>query len=325
MLEHFLFLDKLNIAEAVGSEGNSLTEPVILTVGNIKKSENLALKTFVEFLASVQLILEWGRSGKNQTFDVALVISNEVLHWHFTALSDICVTLLNSLTGESHRRLTSSSVLFGELHGHALEDLSVASLESTEKYTITIHDNESELLIIFEKSVKGFSVERVLALVLENVNGLEGLDINHNFFLWLSVFHHDDSAENAKTVLRSIFVQLELFFARGDSRLDRLTGLTRLNVVGTCQFLTEHGTDLLDGFLGRDVQSHKWSTISKKGALVRNFENWSDFAILTPWTCRETLSISWPSTFRFAVRRSWSYLNFQPFLEKHYLLFKIIV
>jgi hypothetical protein len=74
-------------------------------------------------------------------------------------------------------------VLFGELHGHALEDLSVASLESTEKYTITIHDNESELLIIFEKSVKGFSVERVLALVLENVNGLEGLDINHNFFL----------------------------------------------------------------------------------------------------------------------------------------------
>jgi len=58
VLEHFLFLDKLNIAEAVGSEGDSLTEPVILTVGNIEKSEDLALKTFVEFLASVQLILE---------------------------------------------------------------------------------------------------------------------------------------------------------------------------------------------------------------------------------------------------------------------------
>jgi hypothetical protein len=148
-------------------------------------------------------------------------------------------------------------MLFGELHGHALEDLSVATLEGTEKYTITIHNNESKLLIIFEKSVKGVSVEGVLALVLENVNGLEGLDINHNFFLGLSVFHHDDSAENAKTVLRSIFVQLQLFSARGDSGLDRLTSLTTLNVVGSGKFLGKHGTDLLDGFLGREVQRHK--------------------------------------------------------------------
>jgi hypothetical protein len=145
-------------------------------------------------------------------------------------------------------------VLLGQLHRHALEDFSVASLESTEKHTITIHDNETKLLIVFEESVERISVERILALVCEDVNGLERLDVNHNLLFRLSIFHHDDSTENAETILRGTLVQLELLFARSNCRLHRLASLTTLNVVSSCQFLTKHLTDLDDGFLGRNVK-----------------------------------------------------------------------
>lgn len=113
LLQHFLFLNEFDIAEAVCGKGDSLTESIVLSVGDIEKSEYLGRKTFVEFFTASQFILERGRTGEYETLAVNFVISDEVLDRHFAALADVSVTLFDSLTSESHGRLSTSSVLLG--------------------------------------------------------------------------------------------------------------------------------------------------------------------------------------------------------------------
>lgn len=69
-------------------------------------------------------------------------------------------------------------MLLWELDLHTLEHFFVVTLESGVENTVTIDDNESKLLVIFQKGLEGLSVEAVLALVSEHCLRLEGLQVN---------------------------------------------------------------------------------------------------------------------------------------------------
>ena len=97
--------------------------------------------------------------------------------------SDVVMSLLLSETGESDSRLTTTTVLFGELDLHTLEHFFVVSLESGVQHTVTIDDNESELLIVSQQVLEGLGVEAVLTLVSEYSLRLEGLKINSDLLV----------------------------------------------------------------------------------------------------------------------------------------------
>lgn len=176
---------------------------------------------------------EIGTSGNDDTLDVGHVIGDEVLGGELTALDDVEMALLFSETSETHSGLSTSSVLLGQLHGHSVDDFLVHTLEGSEHDTSTIDDNEAEFLVILEEGEKRLSVETVLALVSELVNGSEGGDIDLDFLLSLAVLHEDDTTEEAKTILGGVFVQLEHLTGGGDSLNYGLARLSRLDTLGT--------------------------------------------------------------------------------------------
>jgi len=118
---------------------------------------------------------------------------------------------LFSDTGKTHGGLTTTSVLLGQLHGHSLQDLLVVSLQSSVEHTITIHDDESELLVVLQERLEWLSVEPVLALIREHSLGHEGLKVDRHLLFRLAVLEHDDTAENDETVRWVGSVQLQFF------------------------------------------------------------------------------------------------------------------
>jgi len=91
-------------------------------------------------------------------------------------------------------------VLLWKLDWHSLEDDLVGTLEGGEEDTITIHDDETELIVIFEKSEERISEESVLALVCVSVEWLVGLQVVSDLLLSLVVFHENDTTEEDQTV-----------------------------------------------------------------------------------------------------------------------------
>jgi hypothetical protein len=110
-----LLLNELDVAERLGSELDSLVEPVLTTVRHINNLDNLRDKTTVEQIGRVELRLEVGRSGKNESLNVDLVVGDEVLHGVLSNLPDVVVTLLHTETGETKGRLSSATVLLREV------------------------------------------------------------------------------------------------------------------------------------------------------------------------------------------------------------------
>ena len=91
-------------------------------------------------------------------------------------------------------------MLLWKLDWHSLDDDLVGTLEGGEEDTITIHDDEAELLVIFEQSEEGLGVEGVLALVSVSVEWLVWLQVVGDLLLGLVVFHKNDTTEEDKTV-----------------------------------------------------------------------------------------------------------------------------
>ena len=99
------------------------------------------------------------------------------------------MALLFTKTSETDRRLTTSTMLLGQLHRHSLDDLLVVTLEGGKKHSVTIDDDETKLVIVLEEGEKRVSEESVLALVGEDVDWSEGLKGNLRLLLSLAVFH----------------------------------------------------------------------------------------------------------------------------------------
>lgn len=110
-----LLLDELDVAESLRRQLDGLVETVLTTVGNIDDLDDLCRKTVVKHVGGVKIVLEIGGTSKDETSDVDLVGSDEVLHSQLGNLSDVVVTLFVSQTGETESGLTTTTVLLGKI------------------------------------------------------------------------------------------------------------------------------------------------------------------------------------------------------------------
>jgi hypothetical protein len=88
-----------------------------------------------------------------------------MLHRKFGDLSNVIVSLFITETRETKRGLTTSSVLFGEIDGELVDYFTCVACEGAEECAITIHDDEPEFLIGFQKLGERFGVELVIAKI----------------------------------------------------------------------------------------------------------------------------------------------------------------
>lgn len=122
-------------------------------------------------------------------------------------------------------------MLLGQIDGETLNDLTSVTTESTEQGTVTVHDNETELLVSLEQFTQCLSVELVVTKVERSVDGLERLEINVNLAL-LSFRCDNFTTVHDKPIGRDLVVKLETLLSGGNGRQHGETVDTRLNVGG---------------------------------------------------------------------------------------------
>ena len=226
-----LLLDKLDISESLSSEFDGLVEAVLTTVRHINDLDNLGLEALVEEIGLVEIILEIGGTSKNDTSNVDLVVGDEVQNSQLGNLADVVVTLFLTETGETQRRLTTTTVLLGKIDAELLNDVSGVSTQRAEQCTVTIHDNETELLVRFEQLTESLGVELVVTEVQRGVDWLERFEVNVNLSL-LSFRGDDFTAVDNEAIWRDLVVELETLLGRGNRREDGQAIDTGLDVGG---------------------------------------------------------------------------------------------
>ena len=87
-------------------------------------------------------------------------------------------------------------MFLGKLDSNFLEDFSVVSLKGSIESTVTVDNDETELLIVLEKTTQRAGIELISAIVERLIDWAEGLNIIVYFLLGLSVFHQDDAAKD---------------------------------------------------------------------------------------------------------------------------------
>jgi hypothetical protein len=122
-------------------------------------------------------------------------------------------------------------VLLGQIDGEPLDDLTSVTTESTEQGTVTVHDNETELLVSLEQFTQCLGVELVVTQVERSVDGLERLEVNVNFAL-LSFRCDNFTTVYDKSIGGDLVVELETLLGRSNGRQHGETVHTRLNVGG---------------------------------------------------------------------------------------------
>ena len=71
-------------------------------------------------------------------------------------------------------------------------NISRVTSQSAKETTVTVHDNESEAVVVCEQVRKGLGVEFIVTEVQGGVDWLEGLEIDCHFFL-LSLVRHNST------------------------------------------------------------------------------------------------------------------------------------
>ena len=94
-----------------------------------------------------------GRTSQNETFHVWFIIGDEVLGGELANFAHIVVALFFTNTRKTKSGLTTTTVLFGQLHVHPLQNFFVVALEGGVEHTVTIDNHEAELLVV----VKNFA------------------------------------------------------------------------------------------------------------------------------------------------------------------------
>ena len=122
-------------------------------------------------------------------------------------------------------------MLLGQINGQTLKDLTSVATESTEQSTITIHDNETELLISLEKLTQCFSVELVVTKVEGGIDGLERFEVDVNLAL-LSFRGDNFTTVHDQSIGRDLVVELQTLLSRGNGRQHGKSVHSRLNVGG---------------------------------------------------------------------------------------------
>ena len=113
---------------------------------------------------------------------------------------NVVVALLLTDTSETQGGLTTATVLLRQLHLHALKDFLAVALESGVEHTVTVHNDEAELLVVFEESGEWRRLERVLAAVGESSDWLERLQIDCYLLFGLAVAEFNHTAEEHQAI-----------------------------------------------------------------------------------------------------------------------------
>ena len=84
----------------------------------------LGLQPSIEQVAVLKIVLEFSRSGENYASHVDSVFSNEELCAKFCHFCEIIVPFFQTKTSKTQSRLTTTTVLLGELHAEFVDHLS---------------------------------------------------------------------------------------------------------------------------------------------------------------------------------------------------------
>jgi hypothetical protein len=126
-------------------------------------------------------------------------------------------------------------VLLGKIDLQTLEDLTGVSTQSAEQRTVTVHDNETELLVGLKQLTQSLGVELVVTKVERGIDGLEGLEVDVNLTL-LSFGGDNFTTVHDQSIGGNLVVQLETLLGGGDGRQDGETVNTGLDVGGSTLF-----------------------------------------------------------------------------------------
>lgn len=122
-------------------------------------------------------------------------------------------------------------MLLGQINGETLKDLTGVATESTEQSTVTVHDNETELLIGLEKLTQCLGVELVVTQVEGCVDGLERFEVDVNLAL-LSFRGDNFTTVHDQSIGRDLVVELQTLLSRRNGRQHGESVHSRFNVGG---------------------------------------------------------------------------------------------
>jgi hypothetical protein len=137
--DSLLFLHKLDVGQTLGSELDCLIEAVLHSVRDVDDLDDLCSQSRVKHVALVQVVLEIGGTGQDETGDIDLVVGDVVLHSQFGNFADIVVTFLISQTGETQGGLTTTAMLLWEVDREFVDDLAGVSSQSAKQRTVAVH------------------------------------------------------------------------------------------------------------------------------------------------------------------------------------------
>lgn len=146
-----LLLHELHVSQGVCGQSDGLTESLIETIGDIDCRDDDTFKPKVKVITTLHDEFKISATGNDDTADVGPVIGDKVLRGKFTTLDNVQMTLFLSETRKTHGRLTTATVLLGQLDWHTLNNLLVISLKCGEHYTSTINDDEAKLVVILQE------------------------------------------------------------------------------------------------------------------------------------------------------------------------------
>lgn len=146
-----------------------LVKTVLTAIADIHYFDDLGSKSTIKHITLAQLGLEVGTSSEDQTSHVDLVVCDKVLNCVFGDFAHVVVAFFVTETGETKSRLTTTSVLLGEVDSKLVDDLSRVASECTEEGAVTIHDDETKLGVGLQEFGQGFSMELVVAKVERTV------------------------------------------------------------------------------------------------------------------------------------------------------------
>lgn len=99
--ENLLFLDELDVGQAFLSQFDGLVETIFTTIGNIDNLEDLGLQSLIEHFGLIEIVLEIGRTGQDETRDIGLIVADEDLSGNFGDLSEVIMSLFDSQSCET--------------------------------------------------------------------------------------------------------------------------------------------------------------------------------------------------------------------------------
>eukprot|EP00754_Rhynchopus_humris_P023566 Rhum_TRINITY_DN14840_c11_g1::Rhum_TRINITY_DN14840_c11_g1_i3::g.125328::m.125328 len=253
LVDQLLLLQELHVAQHVLAELDRLVESVLAAVRHVHKLHHRRLQTLVEQVGLLKVVLELGATGKDQTRHVRAVVRDEVRRRQLRDLTDVVATLLHTQTTETRSRLTTPSVLLRQLNSETVQDLTGVARQRAVQRAVTVHHDETVLVVGLKHLVHLVNVELVVAHVLRLAHRLERLDVDRQLLL-LVVLRHHVTAEQDQSVRRRTVVQLQLRQARRDRRLHCQLRRVRLDRRGRAVLVVQQLRRLRDLVLGRDHQ-----------------------------------------------------------------------